>query len=155
MLESDELALFEYCLYKIAISGKHQLMVLLIYRPPYSKEHLVRVRTFLDEFSDFISQYVIKHPNLIIMGDVNIHDEDEDDTNRQNYRDMIDTFGYNQVVTIPTHQDGHTLDHLLVPKDCNIEFTNPEQGYKISDHYFVMTKMGYKKAQVHRERIKY
>ena len=113
------------------------------------------VRTFLDEFSDFISQYVIKHPNLIKMGDVNIHDEDEDDTNRQNYRDVIDTFGYNQVVTIPTHQDGHTLAHLLVPKDCNIELTNPEQEYKISDHYFVMTKMGYKKAQVHRERIKY
>ena len=51
------------------------------------------------------------------MGDVNIHDEDEDDINRQNYRDMIDRFGYNQVVTIPTHQDGHTLDHLLIPKD--------------------------------------
>ena len=51
------------------------------------------------------------------MGDVNIHNEDEDDINRQNYRDMIDTFGYNQVVTIPTHQDGHTLDHSLIPKD--------------------------------------
>ena len=80
------------------------------------------------------------HPNLIIMGDVNIHDEDEDDINRQNYRDMIDTFEYNQVVCIPTHQDGHTLDHLLVLKDRNIGFTNPEQGYKISDHYFVLTK---------------
>ena len=89
------------------------------------------------------------------MGDVNIHNEDEDNINRQNYRDMIDTFGYNQVVCIPTHQDGHTLDHLLVPKDCNVEFTNAEQGCKISYHYFVMTKMNYMKAQVHRERIKY
>ena len=80
---------------------------------------------FLDEFSDFISQYINKHPNLIIMEDVNIHNED-DDINRQNYIDMIDTFGYNQVVTIPTHQDGHTLDHLLIPNDCNVEFTNPE-----------------------------
>ena len=59
------------------------------------------------------------------------------------------------LIDSPIHQDGHTLDHLLVPKDCNIEFTNPEQGYKISDHHFVMTKMSYKKAQVHRERIKY
>ena len=40
------------------------------------------------------------------MGSVNIHDEDEDDINRKNYRDMIDTFGYSQVVTIPTHQVG-------------------------------------------------
>ena len=76
-----------------------------------------------------------------------MHDEDDNDINRQNSRDMIDKFGYNQVVCVPTFQDGHTLDHLLVPKDCNIEFTNPEQGYTISDHYFVMTKMSYKKAQ--------
>ena len=81
--------------------------------------------------------------------------KDKDDINRKNYRDVIDTFGYNPVVTISTHQDGDTLDHLLVPKDCNIEFTNPEQGYKISDHYFVMTKIGYRRAQVHRKRIRY
>ena len=42
------------------------------------------------------------------MGDINIHNEDENDI---------------KVVTIPTHQDGHTLDHLLIPKDCNVEFT--------------------------------
>ena len=89
------------------------------------------------------------------MGDVNIHDEDEDDINRNKYRDMVVTFGYNQVVCISTHQDGHTMDQLMVPKDCNIEFTNPEQGYKISDHYFVMTKISYRKVHVHRERIKY
>ena len=81
-------------------------MVLLIYRPPYSEEHPVMVGTFLDEFPNFISQYVSKHPNLITMGYVNI--QDKDDINRQNYRDMIDTSGYNQVVTNPTHQDGHT-----------------------------------------------
>ena len=46
VLELGELASFEYCLYKITVSGKHQLMVLLIYRPPYSKEHLVMVGTF-------------------------------------------------------------------------------------------------------------
>ena len=54
VLESSELALFEYCLYKITISQKHQLMVLLIYRPPYSEEHPVLVGTFLDEFPDFL-----------------------------------------------------------------------------------------------------
>ena len=59
---------------------------------------------------------------------------------------MIDTFGYNQIVTIPTHQDRHILDHLLIPKDCNVEFTNAEQGYKISDYYSVMTKMSHRKA---------
>ena len=43
-------------------------MVLLINRPPYSEEQPVTVGTFLDEFPDFISQYVNTHPNLIIMG---------------------------------------------------------------------------------------
>ena len=150
VLELGEMASFEYCLNKITVSGKHQLMVLLIYRPLYSEKHLVMVGTYLDEFSDFISHYVNKHPSLIMIGDVNTHNEDEDNINRQNYRDMIDTFGYNQVVCIPTHQDGHKLVHLLVSKDCNVEFTNPEQGYKISDHYFVMTKISYRKAWVHR-----
>ena len=46
VLELGELVSFEYCLYKITTSGKHQLMALLIYRPPYSEEHLVMVGTF-------------------------------------------------------------------------------------------------------------
>ena len=46
VLESGELASFEYCLYKITISQKHQLMVLLIYRPSYSEEHSIMVGTF-------------------------------------------------------------------------------------------------------------
>ena len=46
VFESSELASFEYCLYKITVSGKHQLMVLLMYRPPYSEKHLVKVELF-------------------------------------------------------------------------------------------------------------
>ena len=46
VLELGELALFEYCLYKITVSGKHQLIVLLIYRPPYSEEYPITVGTF-------------------------------------------------------------------------------------------------------------
>ena len=112
MLTCGEIQSFEYCIFKIGIEVSKHLTVLLIYRPPYSANHPILVGTFLEELGDFISIQLNNHPNLIILGDLNIHNEDIENIDRRNYHDLIDSFDLKQIVEVVTHEDGHTLDPL-------------------------------------------
>ena len=76
MLTCGELQSFNYCVFKIGTEVSIHLTVLLIYRPPYSANHPIPVGTFLEELGDSISVQLNDYPNLITLGDVNIHDED-------------------------------------------------------------------------------
>ena len=134
MLTCGELQSFEYCVLKLGIEVSKHLTVLLIYRPPYSADHLIPVGPFLEEL-DFISVELSDHPNLIILGDINIHDEDIEDLDRRNYHDLLDSLDLKQIMGVVTHEDGHALDHILISTVSNVKFTNIEQSYKISEHY--------------------
>ena len=83
MLPCGEIQSFEYCILKIEIEVSKHLTVFLIYRPPYSANHPITVGTFLEELGDFIRVQLNDHPNLITLGDLNIHDEDIKNIDRQ------------------------------------------------------------------------
>ena len=141
MLTCGELQSFEYCVLKIGIEVSKNLTVLLIYRPPYSANHPIPVGTFLEELGDSISVPLNNHPNLITLGDVSIHDEDIEDLDRRNYHDLLDSFDLKQIVDVVTHENGQTLDHIVIPTVSNVQFTEIEPSYKISDHYFIHTRI--------------
>ena len=79
--------------------------VLLIYRPPYSANHPIQVGTFLEELGDCINVQLNDHPNLITLGDINIHDENIEDLDRSNYHDLLDSFDLKQIVDVVTHEE--------------------------------------------------
>ena len=139
MLTCSELQSLEYCVPRIGFEVSKCLTVLLIYRPPYSANHPIPGGTFLQELGDFIRVQLNDHPNLITLGDVNIHDKD---LHRRNYHDLLDSYDLKQIVDEVTHEDGHTLDHIVILTVSNIQFTKTEQSYKISDHYFIHTSSG-------------
>ena len=85
------------------------------------------------------------------MGDINIHDEDNKDVDRRNYHDLLDSFNLKQILDVVTHEDGHTLDHILIPTVSNVKFTEIEQRHKILDHYFIHTRISFTKLPVKRE----
>ena len=151
MLTCGELQLFKYCILKIGIEVSKHLTVLLIYRPTYSDNHPISVGTFLEEVGHFISVHLNDHPNLIPLGDVNIHDEDTEDLDRRNYQDLLDSFDLKQIMDVVTHEDGHTLDHIVIPTVSNMQFTKIKQSYKISDHYHIHTRISFTKLLVKRD----
>ena len=155
MLTCGELQSFQYCILKIGIELNKHLTVLLIYRPPYSANHPIPVGTFLEELGYFISVQMNDHPNLITLGDVNIHAEDIKDLDRRNYHDLLASFDLKQIMDVVTHEDGHTLDHAVIPTVSNVQFTKIEQSYKISDHYFIHTRISLTKLPVKRDTVHY
>ena len=155
MLTCGELQSFRYCVLKIGIWGSKHLTVLLIYRPPYSADHPISVGTLIEGLGDFISVQLNDHPNLITLGDVNIHDEDIKDLDRRNYHNLLDSFDLKQIMDVVTHDDGYTLDHIVIPTVSNVQFPETKQSYKISDHYFIHTRISFTKLPVKKDIVNY
>ena len=61
------------------------LTVLGIYQPPYSDQSQTTIHDFLDEFTDWISEYRMNDTNVIIHGDFNLHVNDPNDDNAMNF----------------------------------------------------------------------
>ena len=90
-----------------ATIGPGSFYSVMLYRPPgpYS--------SFLDEFSDFLSDLVTHMDNIIIFGDFNIRVNHKTDPLTKAFTSLIDTFGFVQLVHEPTHSNGNTLDLVL------------------------------------------
>ena len=54
-----------------------------------------------------------------------------------------------------THEDGHTLDHIVKPTVSNVQFTKIEKSHKISDHYFIHANISFTKPTVKRDIVNY
>ena len=85
----------------------------IIYRPPYSEQHRVTVKTFLSEFEALMEDIIISNGYLLILGDFNLHVDDIQCLEAQQFLDLITSLGLVQHVTGSTHKKGHTLDLVL------------------------------------------
>ena len=74
---------------------------------------------------------------------------------RRNYHDLLDSFDLKQIVEVVTHEDGHTLDHIVIPTVSNVQFTEIEQSHKISYHYFIHANISFSKPAVKRDIVNY
>ena len=93
--------------------------------------------TFLTEFSEFLSDLVLKTDKIIIVGDFNIHVDVENDSLSAAFTSLLDSTGFNQNVDKPTHYLNHTLDLVLT---YGVEIDNLEihpHNPLLSDHYLI------------------
>ena len=111
--------------------------LLSIYHPPYSTVNPVTDRMFIDDFTKWICDQLVMsdHDNkLIILGDINIHVNDESDENAHNFMDIIMALGLDQHVNFPTHKAGNTLDLVMTELGSKLEVTRCSPGPFWSDH---------------------
>ncbi len=96
---------------------------------------------FIKEFGDFISELVLAEDKVLIVGDFNIHVDNEKDALGSAYLDILNSIGVRQHVSGPTHCRNHTLDLIL---SHGIDINGVEVLQKsddISDHYLVLCKL--------------
>ncbi len=92
---------------------------------------------FLGEFANFLSNLVVTVDRALIVGDFNIHIDNENDTLGLAFIDILNSLGVRQNVTGPTHRHNHTLDLIL---SYGVDVDTIEilpQSDDISDHYLV------------------
>ena len=111
--------------------------LLSIYHPPYSTVNPVTDRMFIDDFTKWICDQLVvsDHDNkLIILGDFNIHVNDEFDENAHNLMGIITALGLKQHVNFPTHKAGNTLDLVITEMGSKLEVARSSPGPFWSDH---------------------
>ena len=70
-------------------------------------------QVFFEEFGDFISEIFLSRSRCLFVGDFNIHVNDPEDADAA-LNDLFNTFSLSQMVSMPTHTSGNTLDWFLV-----------------------------------------
>ena len=125
---------FEYCELLVQISSSRKIRVVIVYRPPFSKNHRVPMGTFLREFSSYMESIILSNDHLLILGDFNIHMDVSTDADTAKFVDLLESLGLEQHVSGPTHTHGHTLDLVITRKMENIIACPPRFCRYFSDH---------------------
>ena len=122
------------------------ILLLIIYRPPYSQNHPVTTNTFFDEIKTHLDSLIIKSQKLIISGDFNIHMDDPQHPHTLKFKDILHIYGLTNNIEFHTQIIGHTLDLVITRDIDNIIALHTEPGPYISDHRFVKTILNLRKT---------
>ena len=119
-------------------SSSEVVRVVVVYRPPYSnKNKNSAVSKFLPDFARFLETLLLGPGHLLITGDLNFHLDDPNDADQLKFCDLLSSMGLRQLVTDPTHRNGHILDVVIV-READSMVMNCEIGPDMrSDHFSV------------------
>ncbi len=86
----------------------------------------------MSEFADLLSMLCFKFKNILILGDFNIHIDQNDCMLTKDFLFLLDCFNLKQLISGQTHNKGHTLD-LVIANDAIVsQLSSVDIG--LSDH---------------------
>ena len=121
----------------IYMSGaqRHSIVV-TIYRPGT----VTVTNAFIVDMADILERLSTFTCPIVIVGDINIHLDDEASLHTVGFMSLLEQHGLVQHVTSPTHRDGHVLDVIITSVDrrCSV---NVEPAGLMSDHSFITAEV--------------
>ena len=91
--------------------------------------------------STYLAAYATYAGNIMIAGDFNIHVDQGSDKLATDFMELMESFGYTQLVNGATHRLGHTLDLIFMrngsPQIQRVKVWDP----LISDHFAIVCEM--------------
>ena len=127
---------FECILVSIKITTGKNINFIVIYRFCELTPSL-----FLTEFYNFMDNIFINFNNIVVVGDFNLHVNEQSSPAIVKFHEILSSFGLTQIVEDPTHKLGNTLD-LVIHNVCDttvrellIDFDNK------SDHAYIFFKL--------------
>ena len=106
-----------------------RLRIIIIYRPPFSKNHSIPISTFLEQLSSYLEPIIICKEPLIISGYFNTHVDIPSESLQ-----FSELFQSKSLIQHVTPEKGHTLDLVITSSSDNIILSEPEAGELFSDH---------------------
>ena len=104
------------------MSRRFRLRLVVIYRPPLTgkrkgKTSGLTIDNFLAEIEAFVESLAVVRDKLIVMGDFNLHVDSSSSIPANKFLTMMESYGFHQYVTGPTHNRGLTLDLVFARPD--------------------------------------
>ena len=121
----------QYCLFKTKFDLE-VVTFLLLYRPPQSSYVL-----FCEILKELLCELYLKG-NTICIGDLNVHWDDVTNSATKLLKDILEEYGFYQLINEPTHNLGHTLDLLILNNREIIDDSYTYVGRAVqSDHFMI------------------
>ena len=144
----------QYAVWKVETHG-NSVTCIAIYRPPYSATNQETVTKFMDKFTVWLASISSSFSNMMLLGDFNIHINDENDNEAGIFMDTMIALCFKQHVSFPIHRACNILD-LVFTETCNsIEVKSCRQGPILSDHIVVEIVVTQSTQCIQRKLIKY
>ena len=125
-----------------------------VYRPDHKKLRIPFCKV-LDDLEDLLLTNCTEKGNLCIMGDFNIHVDDINDAEAIKFLALLHSVNLQQMITVPTHDEGHTLDHVITNYNDNLVGNIRVFNPGLSDHSAIVFKIQVPKPSPSKRRIKY
>ena len=93
---------FQYSIWSVNTTNKH-LTIIRLYHPPYSTMNPTN-NIFIDEITELLTEVLPPSKNYIILGDFNLHVNDQDDVDAQIFSDFMEVLGLKQHSMIHTQK---------------------------------------------------
>ena len=131
---SSSMSTFSMC--ELRIQHRHRtLTIVFMYRPPPSKGNKLTSKLFVQEFQDLLDCY-ISTKDLFVIGDFNLHFESNSETYATQVKRALKERNLDQLISVPTHVRGHTIDWLVTnAPDLIANLTVEDKA--LSDHFLV------------------
>lgn len=127
-------------------TGKVSFSLCVVYRPPPSKINGFKNTIFFDEWCTYLEGLSTLKHQLAIVGDLNFHLDNTNDTDARHFISLLDVHGLSQHVNGSTHRAGHTLDVVITRDYSAFVDSDPTvfdpclcdtRGNPSGDHYAV------------------
>ena len=94
----------------------------------------------MDDLTELLTEVVSNHNNIVILGDINIHLNEPEDTDAEALSNIFEAFNITQHIKFPTHNLGHILDLIATEIRQNRNVTAITGSY-ISDHLLIAIQL--------------
>ena len=117
------------------------LGLIALYHPQYTCASHITKTVCLDEFTVFAAVILLKYNNIILLGDINLHINDQDDPDVCMFLDIINVMGLMQHVNSLTQGGRNTLDAIMTESHSEIKIVITIQGPFISDYWIIQSRI--------------
>ena len=108
-----------------------------MYRRPYSIDHTISSKVYFEEFLTYLEDTVMAPGILLIAGNLNFHVDCHSNNNVMNFAEILQTYGLQQHIKVPTHKSRNTLDLIIPWSNSDITLSSPRAAAALSDHFFI------------------
>ena len=136
--------LYEGAIWRVNV-GKREFTLFGIYHPPDPNRDMI----FTDQLMDELSDLLLRHRNVIVLGDLNIHYNDLTDPSAIYLSDAMKSLNMDQYVKSATHRLGNTLDLVFISNNSQLKIIQTAVTDMLSDHRLVLCQLNVNRLPTH------
>ena len=131
------------------------MTIIGIYGPPYSSINQATTQSFFGEFTEWMATKSNEYGNIIVLGDFNIHTNNDQDVDANRFKDIMEALGLQQHVSFSMHRCGNTLDNIYTELGSTVIINYCREGPILSDHTAVICGTNIQRENVVRKEVSY